>query len=374
MAASQHGVTPKGEVGKLLSRRPETASNPPLNPNTLGKKMSLKDIDWNGKRVLVRVDYNCPIKGGVVTDAARIEGTLPTITHLLEAGRPKCLVLIAHLGQPVGAFSKADYTLAPCAKKLQELLPGRVVRFLPECVGAEVEAELAACEPGTIFLLENLRFHLEEIGDGKNAQGEKIKAKKEDVVEFRRQLSRLGEVFIFEAFGAAHRPHSSIVGVDVAQRVCGKLMQKELDYFAKVLGAPQRPFVAVLGGSKISDKILVIENLLAQCDHLIIGGGMAYTFLKVKDGVRIGNSLFDPPGAEHVRAILAKAEERGVRIHLPHDHVIADQFDEKARVGVTDDEAGIPDGWMGLDIGPASRARFSAVIGQVRHCFFGVHI
>lgn len=349
---------------KLLPRRPETSNNSSLNVNTLGSKMTLKDIDWNGKRVLVRVDYNVPIKDGIVTDSNRIDTTIPTIRHLMTQGTPKCLVLIAHLGQPSGKYNRADYTLKPAADCLAKLLPEYKVRFLPACVGPEVETEINNCEPGTIFLLENLRFHLAEIGKDKDENKKEIKASKEEVAEFRAALSRLGDVFVFEAFGASHRPHSSIVGINIPQRVGGLLMQKELDYFSKVLGNPSRPFTAVMGGAKISDKILIIENLLEICDDLIIGGGMAYTFKKVAQGVNIGKSLFDEEGSKHVEKILAKAKERGVRIHLPVDHVIGDKFDEKARVGVTDDVAGIPDGWMGLDVGPKSRAMFSEVMAQ----------
>ncbi len=196
----------------------------------------------------------------------------------------------------------------------------------------------------------------------------KLKKKKRvcsgvQVADFRRRLSRLGDLFVFDAYGAAHRAHSSVVGIDaVIPRVYGKLVELELTKFSQ-LEAPKRPFVALLGGSKISDKLLVIENLLDQCDHLCIGGGMAYTFLRVAYAVSIGKSLFDVPGAELVPRILDKARAKNVQIHLPSDHVIADQFDERARVGIAEnDTGGIPDDWLALDIGPATRAHFSRVL------------
>jgi len=349
--------------------RLETKSNKPLEGNNLGDKLTLDDVDWDGKRVLIRVDYNVPIQNGVVTDTNRIEATLETLRFILDRKGPKggakAIVLITHLGQPAGNFDRSEFTLAPVAKALEGLLR-HPVKFLSECIGPNVEKEINNCEPGSIFLLENLRFHKEEIGEGKDSSGKKVKCSPEEVQRFRDALSRLGDLFVFEAFGAAHRPHSSISGISIPVRVAGKLMQKELGYFAKVLGNPERPFLAILGGAKISDKIMVIENLLNIADEIIIGGGMAYTFKKVNDGVKIGASLFDEPGAQHVKRILELAEERGVKLHLPIDHVIADKFSADARTGVTDDEAGVPDGWMALDIGPRTRANFAEVMSRAK--------
>ena len=330
----------------------------------LARKQTIDDINITNKRVLVRVDYNVPIKIGVVTDYNRIESTLPTLKKLLE-NKPKCIVLLAHWGQPPIGFKKEEWTLEPAAKVLQLLMPNNKVVFLNECVGSDIENQINATNDGTIFLLENLRFHIEETGSMESEDKKtKIKAKPEDVVTFKKQLKSLGDVFIFEAFGASHRPHASVSGIEMEQRVSGLLVQKELKFFSQVLSAPQRPFVAILGGAKISDKILVIKNLLQVCDHLIIGGGMAYTFKKV-NGMKIGKSLYDIPGAEHVCNILKEAAELGVQIHLPDDHVIADGFNG-TRVGITDDESGIPDEWMGLDIGPKSRARFSKVLSTAK--------
>jgi len=235
------------------------------------------------------------------------------------------------------------------------------VTFLPDCVGAEVEKTISECKPGSVLLCENLRFHMEEIGSGEDEKGQKVKCKPDQVAKFQQDLSRLGDVFVFEAFGAAHRPHSSINGIKIPVRVAGLLMQKELGIVAQVLSKPERPCLAVLGGAKVSDKINVIENLLDLVDEMIIGGGMAYTFKKIVHKVEIGASLFDKEGANAVERIMKKAKERNVRIHFPTDHVIADKFSADARTGVSDDEAGIPAGWLALDVGPKSRAAFSAV-------------
>jgi phosphoglycerate kinase len=344
-------------------------SEVPLTLSTLKNKQNLNHLDVAGKRVLCRVDYNVPIKGGKITDHARIDATLDTLRTLLQnsTGKVKCLVLICHLGRPGGNFSKDDFSLRIVSQALQERLGDLApVEFLPECVGPDVEQKIADCKEGTVFLLENLRFHIEETGKGVNADGGKVKADPEAVDRFSTALSRLGDVYVFEAFGAAHRPHASVVGVDLPQRVAGKLMQKELDMFAKVLGNPQRPFLAIIGGAKVTDKIGVIKNMLSRVDEMIIGGGMAYTFKKVMDGINIGSSLFDKEGAELVEDIMATAKERGVKIHFPVDHVIADKFAEDAAASVTDDAKGIPDGFLALDVGPQSRQSFSAAIGRAK--------
>lgn len=351
--------------------RLETKDNLPLNPNSLADKLSVDQVDLAGKRVLIRVDYNVPIKDGKITDSRRVDETLETL-RLVLSRKPKALTLIAHLGQPTAQDRKENFkafSLAPVAELLSSRL-GLPVKFLPDCVGPEVEREINECTPGSVFLCENLRFHIEEIGSEKVSKDKTIKASKEDREAFQQALSRLGDVFVFEAFGAAHRPHSSISGIKVPVRVAGLLMRKELDVFSQVLDKPKKPLLAILGGSKISDKIAVIENLINSADEIIIGGGMAYTFKKLLHGVKIGDSLYDDEGAKFVDRIMRKARERKVTFHFPVDHVITDQRPGKkadadvkeARVGVTDDEQGIPAGWMALDIGPASRAQFSKVI------------
>lgn len=253
---------------------------------------------------------------------------------------------MSHLGRPDGHVD-LKYTLKPVADELTTLL-NRPVKFLSDCVGAEVEAECANPEPDTLILLENLRFHVEEEGKGVDAAGNKIKASKEAVAAFQQSLTKLGDVYVNDAFGTAHRAHSSMVGVKLEQRASGFLMTKELQYFAKALENPERPFLAILGGAKVSDKILLIENLLDKVNEMIIGGGMAFTFLKVAYSMKIGKSLYDEEGAKLVNKILEKAKEKNVQIHLPTDFVTASKFAEDAETGTATVESGIPDDWMGL--------------------------
>jgi phosphoglycerate kinase len=238
------------------------------------------------------------------------------------------------------------------------------VRFLPDCVGPEVEAACAALRPGEVVLLENLRFHLEEEGKGKAADGSKVKADPAAVAAFRASLSKLGDVFVNDAFGTAHRAHASMVGVDLP-RAAGFLLLREMEVLGGALAAPARPFLAILGGAKVADKIQLIANLLDKVDEMVIGGGMAFTF-KQAQGVAIGASLFDAEGARIVPELLAKAAARGVRLHLPVDYVTADRFAADAAVGAADDAAGIPAGWMGLDVGPVSRVRFAEAVARAR--------
>lgn len=227
--------------------------------------------------------------------------------------------------------------------------------FLNDCVGAEVEAACAAPAAGSVILLENLRFHSEEEGKG---------ATKEAIAAFRASLTTLGDVYVNDAFGTAHRAHSSMVGVTLPVRASGFLLKKELDYFARALESPERPFTAILGGAKVADKIQLIHNLLDRVDEMVIGGGMAFTFKKVLHGVDIGDSLFDEAGAKIVPDIMAKAAEKGVTIHLPTDYVAADKFAESAAVRNVTDAEGIGAGWRGLDIGASSAAAFAAVVAR----------
>jgi phosphoglycerate kinase len=323
-------------------------------------KKSIRDLSLQGKRVLMRVDFNVPQDKttGAITNTQRITAALPTIQFALDQGAS--VVLMSHLGRPNGKVV-AKYSLKPVSEKLAELL-GRPVTFLPDCVGPEVESACAHLDPGTVVLLENLRFHIEEEGKVKNEDGTSTKADPEKVRAFRASLTRLGDVYVNDAFGTAHRAHSSVVGIDLPEKVAGFLMQKELDAFAAVIDNPKRPLLAILGGAKIADKIPLINNLLDKADELIISGGMAFTFKKVLQGMEIGNSLFDVKGAEIARELFDKAAARGVKIHLPVDFICADKFAPDATTRPATDSEGIPAGWEGLDCGPQSRQIFTEAI------------
>lgn len=306
--------------------------------------MTVRDVDVKGKRVFVRVDFNVPLEDGRITDDTRIRAALPTIRYLVEEGA--VAVLASHLGRPKGKRNEA-YSLAPCARRLSELL-GRPVVFAPDCIGEEVEKLVAAQPPGSVVLLENVRFYAEE--------------EKNDP-EFAAKLARLGEIFVNDAFGTAHRAHASTRGVadHMAVRVAGFLMQKEVDTMGKALSDPERPFVAVIGGAKVSDKIMVIENLLTKVDRLIIGGGMANTFLRAR-GLATGKSLVEEDRVETAKALLAKG---GDKILLPSDLVVAAEFKAEAEQRVVPADA-VPDGWLALDIGPESARAFAEVIRAAR--------
>jgi len=327
-------------------------------------KLFIEDLSLQGKRAFIRVDFNVPQDKttGEITNTKRIEAALPTIRYALEKGAS--VVLASHLGRPDGK-AVAKYSLKPVAAKLQELL-GKPVKFLDDCVGEGVEKECAAAKPGDVILLENLRFHLEEEGKAKikKADGteEKIKAEPEKVKAFRASLAKLGNVYINDAFGTAHRAHSSMLGEGYAERASGYLMKKELDAFSAVLDNPKRPLLAILGGAKVADKIQLINNLLDKADKIIIGGGMAFTFKKVINNLAIGASLYDDEGAKIVPELIEKAKKNGKEIILPVDYVIADKFAADAAVKAADDSTGIPDGWMGLDVGPKSSELFVKAI------------
>jgi phosphoglycerate kinase len=327
-------------------------------------KKSISDVALEGRRVIMRVDFNVPQdkQSGAITNAGRITAALPTITYILDQGAS--LVLMSHLGRPDGKRVE-KFTLRPVADKLEELL-GKPVKFLSDCVGPQVEAACASLKPGEVALLENLRFHIEEEGSVKNKDGTKTKADPEKTKAFRASLSKLGDLYVNDAFGTAHRAHSSVVGVDLPERAAGFLMQKELDAFAAVLENPQRPLLAILGGAKVADKIPLIRNLLDKADELIIGGGMTFTFKKVLEGMEIGNSLFDPEGAKIVGELMDKAKAKGVKIHLPVDFICGDKFEAEAKAQRVEDQQGIPAGWIGLDVGPKSSELFAEVISRAK--------
>ncbi|XP_072935169.1 phosphoglycerate kinase [Epargyreus clarus] len=326
-------------------------------------KLSIDALNLSGKRVLMRVDFNVPLKEGVITNNQRIVAALDSVKYALEKGA-KSVVLMSHLGRPDGN-ANMKYTLKPVAEELKKLL-SKDVTFLSDCVGPEVEAACADPPAGSIILLENLRFHVEEEGKGVDASGAKVKADPEKVKAFRASLRKLGDLYINDAFGTAHRAHSSMMGEGFEQRASGFLLKKELQYFAKALHEPERPFLAILGGAKVADKILLIENLLDKVNEMIIGGGMAYTFLKETTGMKIGSSLYDPEGAKIVAKLVEKAKTNNVKLHLPNDFVIADKFAENAESREVTAEEGIPDGWMGLDVGTKSRALFAEPIARAK--------
>jgi phosphoglycerate kinase len=270
---------------------------------------------------------------------------------------------MSHLGRPDGIVIP-KFSMRPCVAVLEKALGCKVV-FLDDCVGPAVEAATANPAPGTVFLLENLRFHVEEEGKGVDAAGVKFKASKEAVAAFAASLTKLGDIYVNDAFGTAHRAHASMVGVKIPIRASGFLLKKELAYFAKALDAPAKPFLAILGGAKVADKIQLINSLLEKVDEMVIGGGMAFTFKKVA-GMAIGNSLFDEEGAKLVPEIMEKAKARGVKIHLPTDHLIADKFAADAATKIVTDAEGVPAGWLGLDIGPQSSAVFADAVRRAK--------
>jgi len=326
----------------------------------MAKFQSLRDLEFAGKRALIRVDFNVPQDKatGAITNNQRIVAALPTIKHVLDHGGS--VVLMSHLGRPNGR-KVGKYTLEPVAAELEKLL-GKPVKFVAECSGPVAEDACAKLQPGDVVLLENLRFHIEEEGKAKNEDGSSLKADPAKVAAFRASLSKLGDVYVNDAFGTAHRAHSSMVGVDLPQKAAGFLMEKELNAFAAVLEHPQRPLLAILGGAKIADKIPLINNLLEKADEIIIGGGMAYTFKKVLDGMEIGGSLFDPEGAKIVADLAAKAKERKVNLIFPVDFVCGDAFSADANTQPADHASGIPAGWEGLDAGPKSIALYREAI------------
>jgi len=311
-------------------------------------KLTINDLDLRGKRVFIRVDFNVPLKDGTVTDDTRIRETLPTLRLAIQKGGR--LVLASHLGRPKGG-PDPKYSLAPVAKKLQELLE-RPVDFAKDCVGADTEAKSKALKDGGVLLLENVRFHPEE---EKNDEA------------FSKQLAALCDgVFICDAFGSAHRAHASVVGITrfVKQSAAGLLMERELAYLGKAMTNPARPFTAILGGAKVSDKIEVVENLMKIADTMLIGGGMAYTFEKAK-GLPIGKSLVENDKIELAKRLLAEVQQKNFKLLLPSDHLVAPELKPDAKATVCDVSA-TPADQMGLDIGPKTIAAYVAEIGKAK--------
>ncbi len=306
-------------------------------------KKTVRDIDLKGKRVLMRVDFNVPMENGQVTDDKRIRAALPTIQYVLEQGA--AVILMSHLGRPKGGPDPA-FSLKPVAEALAGLL-GRPVQMAPDCVGPEVESMARALKPGDVLMLENTRFHA---GEEKND------------LDLAKQMAALGDVYVNDAFGSAHRAHASTEGVArFLPAVAGFLMEQELEYLGRATSNPEHPYIAILGGAKISDKILVVENLLAKCDKLIIGGGMANTFLAAK-GYNMQDSLVEEASLDTARAILEKYSDK---IVLPVDAVIADRFDAEANSRVVDVDK-IPAGWRMLDVGPKTLALYRQTLAGAK--------
>ena len=307
-------------------------------------KKTIEDIDVKGKRVLARCDFNVPLKDGEITNDKRIVAALPTIKYLMENGAK--VILCSHLGRPKGEY-KPEFSLAPVAKRLSEYL-GTEVKLAEdaEVVGENAKALAAALQDGEVMLLENVRYRKEETKNEEN---------------FSKELASLADIFVNDAFGTAHRAHCSTTGVaDYLPAVCGYLIQKEIEFMGGALANPKRPLVAILGGAKVSDKIGVISNLIDKCDTIIIGGGMAYTFMKYL-GHSIGNSLLEADWVEKAGEMMADAKAKGVNFLIPVDNKVGKEYDENTEAMVVNSDE-IPDGWMGLDIGPKSQELFTNAI------------
>ena len=301
-------------------------------------KMTIKDLDVQGKRVLMRVDFNVPVKDGVVGDDTRIVAALPSINHVLENGGS--LILMSHCGRPKGE-KNMEFTLKPAADRLAELVDAKVT-LAPDVIGEEVKTLVEGLQAGEILVLENVRFYKEEEGKG---------CTPEEQDAFAKELASYGDVYVSDAFGTAHRAHASMAVVTkyIDQCAAGFLLEKEIQYLGQTLEAPEKPFVAIIGGAKISGKIDVVTNLMDKCDAILIGGGMAYTFYKAM-GKEIGGSLLEEDKVQLAGEILKQAEEKGVKLLLPIDNIASDAFSADANTKVVEDS--IEDGWMALDIGP----------------------
>ena len=329
-------------------------------------KKTLRDVDLKGKKVIMRVDFNVPVKEGVIKDDTRIKGALPSIKYVLEQGGS--LILMSHMGRPDEKGITSDTTMKIVADYLSKLLE-KPVAFVADCANAD--AEVAAMKAGDIVMLENTRYHKEEQAKCKQKEGEsdeEFKARKaalkEQQKELAKKLASYGDIFCNDAFGTAHRAHAStaVITKYIGTSVAGFLMEKEIEYLGSAVENPVRPFVAILGGAKVSDKLAVVNNLLTKVDTLIIGGGMAYTFLKAL-GKKIGNSLCEEDQIQYAKDMMEKAKSLGVKFLLPVDNIVADKFDPEANTQIVSE---IPDGWMGLDIGPKTVELYSDAIKSAK--------
>lgn len=313
-------------------------------------KLSVEDLDLKDKRVLMRADFNVPLKEGKITDDTRIKAALPTVRYILEKGAS--LILMSHLGRPKGRVVE-EMRLDPVARRLEELL-GRKVLKLDDCVGEKVKKQVEEMKPGEVILLENVRFHKEETDNDP---------------QFSRELASLGDVFVNDAFGTAHRAHASTVGVaKFLPAAAGFLMKKELEVLGELLTKPETPFVAILGGAKVSDKIGVLRSLLKRCQDILIGGGMAYTFLRAK-GIPTGKSLCEEDKIDEARRIMEEASSQGCKIFLPVDHIVASKPEKEVQTKeVAQDK--IPSDWIALDIGPKTVQLFKEAIQRARTIFW----
>ena len=330
-------------------------------------KKTLRDVDLKGKRVVMRVDFNVPIKEGVIKDDTRIKGALPSIKYVLENGGS--LVLMSHLGRPAEKGYEADFSLKPVAEYLAKML-GKPVAFAADCANAD--AEVAAMKEGDVLMLENTRFYKAEQGKLKKKDGQsddEFKAAKaalkEEQKKLAEKLASYGDIYCNDAFGTAHRAHAStaVITQFMETNVAGFLMEKEIEYLGSAVENPVRPFVAILGGAKVSDKLAVVNNLLTKVNTLIIGGGMAYTFLKAM-GHEVGNSLCELDQLQYANDMIAKAKELGVNFLLPVDSIAADKFDAEANTQIVGED--VPEGWMGLDIGPKTIELYANAIKSAK--------
>ncbi len=314
-------------------------------------KKTVRDIDVEGKRVLERVDFNVPLKDGVVTDDTRIKAAIPTIKYLKEHGAG--IVLMSHLGRPKGDGPEPELSLKPAAEKLAELT-GYDVKFVDDTYGEKAAAAVAAVKPGDILVLENVRFD---------------KREKKNDPEIAKKLASYGDIFVLDAFGTAHRAQGSVVGpAAYIPAVAGFLLEKEVDTLTSIFAEPERPFVAIVGGSKVSSKITVLDRLIDSADTLIVGGGMAYTFF-LAQGYAVGTSLQEPDYVDEAKKLLKKAEDKGVKLLLPVDNVITDSFDNPTVKDVVDSDK-IPDDRMGMDIGPKTRELYAEAIKGAKTVFW----
>ena len=315
-------------------------------------KLTLNELDVDGKRVIMRVDFNVPIKDGIVGDDTRIIAALPSIQYVLDNGGS--LILISHCGRPKGE-KNMEFTLKPAADRLAELIDVNIT-LAPDVIGDDVQCLVNSLKSGEILILENIRFYKEEEGKGCSSEDQEI---------FAKTLASYGDIYVSDAFGTAHRAHASMSVITKYIDICaaGFLLEKEITYLGKVLESPEHPFVAIIGGAKISGKIDVIMNLMDKCETILIGGGMAYTFYAAK-GLQIGDSLLEEDKIDLAREILTQAKEKGVELLLPVDHIVADSFSEDANIKEVDGE--IESGWMALDIGPKTAALYSKAVSMAK--------